>query len=148
MVKRVNFYRAAQLIVVLSSFMTLNNVNAKEFIAPETIPNTVKVDAEGVIEAVNSDPRLVLIDARIAIDREQGFIQDSISLPDVTINCDMLAKAVPDKTQPTLFYCNGPRCGRSIKAIHVAQSCGYTNIYWFRGGFEEWKAKGYPFVKE
>ena len=146
MAKKNICYRAVWVLVVLSSFMTLGNAN--EFIAPENLPNTVKLDAEGVIEAVNSNPRLVIIDTRIAADRAQGFIQGSISLPDVTTNCDTLAKAVPDKTQPSLFYCNGPRCGRSIKVVNIALSCGYSNIYWFRGGFEEWKAKGYPFVKE
>ena len=40
------------------------------------------------------------------------------------------------------------KCGRSAKAIVIALQCGYSNIYWFRGGFEEWLSKGYPYLQE
>jgi rhodanese-related sulfurtransferase len=26
----------------------------------------------------------------------------------------------------------------------AAVKAGYTRVYWFRGGFPEWSAKGYP----
>lgn len=124
------------------------NVRAVEVISPEVIPGVTRLDAEGVINIVEKTPDLVVIDARITIDRRQGFIEGSHSLPDIDTNCNNLDKIIPGKMQPVLFYCNGVKCGRSVKSINIAQSCGYKNIYWFRGGFEEWKAKGYPFVTE
>lgn len=116
--------------------------------APDTIPGTTKVDAEGVIETLENVPDLVIIDSRIAMDRKQGYIEGSISLPDAETDCDSLAVLLDSLTSPILFYCNGPKCGRSVKAIHKAQQCGYSRIYWFRGGFEEWTSKDYPFLKE
>lgn len=121
---------------------------AAEVISPESLTGTTRVDAEGVINIVNNITDLVVVDARITSDRKQGYIEGSVSLPDLDTTCATLAKIVPRKSTPTLFYCNGVKCGRSVKSIQVAQSCGYEKIYWFRGGFEEWKSKGYPFVTE
>ena len=116
--------------------------------APETIKGTTRVDAEGLIATVEKIPDLTIIDSRIPGDRKQGFIEGSLSLPDVDTTCDTLAKVISAKNAPTLFYCNGVKCGRSVNAIGVALKCGYNNIYWFRGGFEEWLAKGYPYLQE
>ncbi len=123
-------------------------VHAAEIVSPEAIAGTLRVDAEGVINIVEKIPDLVIIDARISVDRKQGFIEGSRSLPDIDTTCSSLEKLIPRKTRPVLFYCNGVKCGRSVKSINIAQACGYEKIYWFRGGFEEWKAKGYPFVTE
>ncbi len=112
--------------------------------APLFIENTTKVDAESLIDLAQVLPKLVLIDSRIADDRQEGYIEGSISLPDVVTNCERLAKLITQFDFPVLFYCNGIKCGRSAKAIKIAQSCGYNNIYWFRGGLQEWNEKGYP----
>jgi len=102
----------------------------------------------GLISLVEKIADLTLVDSRIPGDRKQGFIEGSLSLPDVETTCDSLAKVISAKNAPTLFYCNGVKCGRSVNAIKVALKCGYNNIYWFRGGFEEWLAKGYPYLQE
>jgi len=102
-------------------------------IAPDEIPGIAKVDAEGLLD-------LVMIDARLRQDRQQSYIEGSISLPDVKTTCASLAKYAPRKSSPVLFYCNGPKCGRSAHSCRKALACGYTHVYWFRGGFEEgWK---------
>lgn len=123
-------------------------VQAGEIVSPESIPGTTRVDAEGVINIVNSIPELLIIDARITADRKQGFIEGSVSLPDIETTCASLTRIAPRKSQPVLFFCNGVKCGRSVKSIAVAKECGYEKIYWFRGGFEEWKSKGYPYITE
>lgn len=116
--------------------------------SPESIEGTVKVTAEEFIGLVDKIPNLVVIDSRIPGDRKQGFVEGSLSLPDVDTTCESLSKVISKKDAPSLFYCNGVKCGRSAKAIKIALSCGYTNIYWFRGGFEEWLEKGYPYLQE
>ena len=130
------------LLLVISS---VNAAQKKD--APETIQGTTKVFAEDILDLVEKIPDLLMIDARIPSDRKQGFIEGSISLPDIDTNCKSLAKIVPKKNFPALFYCNGVKCGRSVNASRIALKCGYTNIYWFRGGYAEWKEKGFPTVK-
>ncbi len=116
--------------------------------SPEAIPGTTKVDAEGVIDLVTRVSNLVMVDARITADRKQGYIEGSVSLPDIDTDCDSLSRVIPEKSAPVLFYCNGVKCGRSVKSVRVALQCGYNNIYWYRGGFEDWQNKGYPYIKD
>lgn len=115
---------------------------------PEQIPGAQRVDAETVIEVAGKLKNLVIVDSRIPDDRKIGYIEHSISLPDAKTNCKSLAKIIPSKNTPVLFYCNGVKCGRSVVATKVALQCRYKKVYWFRGGFEEWKAKEYPYLHE
>jgi len=121
---------------------------AEEKLAPEQIPGVTRVTAEGLLEAAQRNPRLVIVDSRIAMDRRQGYIEGSISLPDVNTNCATLARVIPTKQHAALFYCNGVKCGRSVVALGIAKSCGYTQLYWYREGFEDWKQKRYPYLKQ
>ncbi|VAW76167.1 hypothetical protein MNBD_GAMMA13-39 [hydrothermal vent metagenome] len=115
---------------------------------PESIPGVKTVTAEQLIELAGSKPDLVVIDARMSGDLKNGFIEGSVNLPDIDTNCESLAGIISKKDVPSLFYCNGVKCGRSAKAVKVAHSCGYQNLYWFRGGFEEWSEKGYPYFRQ
>lgn len=139
-----------RIVIVFSALLSCwsMSITAAEVVSPDSIPGTTRVDAEGVINIVNTISDLILVDSRITADRKQGYIEGSISLPDIETTCAALGKIIPRKSSPTLFYCNGVKCGRSVKSIKVAQGCGYEKIFWFRGGFEEWKSKGYPFVTE
>lgn len=107
-------------------------------------PRIEVVSAEQLIELALAQPEMVIIDSRMPTDRQIGFIEESINLPDVDTTCASLAKLVPSTGTPVAFYCNGPKCNRSAVAGQVALACGYDNSYWFRGGFEEWVAKGFP----
>ena len=118
-----------------------------EIVSTETIDGTTIVDAEGLIETVTQIPDLILIDSRIIADHKEGFIEGSVSLPDIETDCDSLASVVPGLATPVLFYCNGIKCGRSARAAKIAIDCGYANIYWFRNGLEEWQAQEYPLVQ-
>jgi ABC-type phosphate/phosphonate transport system substrate-binding protein/rhodanese-related sulfurtransferase len=55
-----------------------------------------------------------------------------------------LAQIPQDKNAPVIFACNGAECWKSYKASVAAIKSGYKQVYWFRGGFPEWRAKGLP----
>jgi rhodanese-related sulfurtransferase len=122
-------------------------LSAGKTAVPASIPGVVTVSAEALIELAEREPKLVVIDSRVTSDRHHGYIQGSVSLPDADTACATLGDVVPSHDTPTLFYCNGVKCGRSVIAVKIAKGCGYRKLYWFRGGFEEWKQKGYPFLK-
>ena len=140
----------AKLMIALIVILTPTTIFAsdKKIVSPASIPGSTIVDAEGVINLVTTLADLNIIDARIKSDRKQGYIEGSVSLPDIDTDCDALAKIITAKSTPTLYYCNGVKCGRSAKSVKIALSCGYNNIYWFRGGFEEWQTKGFPVLTD
>lgn len=140
------------LYIVFISICFLSNWNtviaAEKKDAPLNIAGAKKVIAEDIFILIEDIPDLLIIDARIRSDRIQGYIEASISLPDVETDCDSLKKVISNKKSPVLFYCNGVKCGRSGNSSKIALKCGYKNIYWFRGGFEEWKLKKLPYLKK
>lgn len=145
---RTKFQNLKQYLVVVFSILifaltpTISNAGKVE--VPGNIEGTTKVNAEQLINLINEFPDLVVIDSRMG-DRHEGYIEGSISLPDIDTTCDSLAKNINSKSTPIAFYCNGVKCGRSVVAARTAIKCGYNKIYWFRGGFIEWKSNGYPY---
>ena len=123
------------------------NLNQSRIIVPEQITGAETLSAEDVIALAMEKPDLIIVDARIANDRKHGYLENSQSLPDIETSCNSLAAIIPSKNSPVMFYCNGIQCGRSVVSIKIARSCGYSTLYWFKGGFEEWKMKGYQYSK-
>ncbi|MEZ5894973.1 MAG: rhodanese-like domain-containing protein [Parvularculaceae bacterium] len=48
------------------------------------------------------------------------------------------------KDMPMIFYCLSTQCWMSYNAALRAINAGYTNVLWYRGGIEAWKAAGLP----
>ena len=119
----------------------------KEKIIPEKIDGVMTISADELASMLASDPNLHVFDARISKGRKKGYIEGSIHLSDINTNCESLAKIAPVKQDKVVFYCSSSKCGRSLNAVTIAQKCNYKNLYWFRGGFKEWKRKKYPYKK-
>ena len=94
-------------------------------------------------------------DVRIDKEYKEKHIKGALSLPyvekskkeigyDATQDEFKLAETVKDKDAQLIFACNGGECWKSYKASVWAQKLGYQSVYWFRGGFPEWKAKNLP----
>jgi len=138
--------RAGVFKVILLCLVSVG-VEASEIISPEHIDGVTKVGAEGVIELIDRIENIIIVDSRIPGDRHKGYIESSVSLPDTKTSCKTLSKVIPEKSRAALFYCNGIKCGRSAVAIKIAKECGYKELYWFRGGFEDWLKNGFPYIK-
>lgn len=136
------------LIIAASLIVLSSPLSASEIKSPRHIDGVTQVGAEGMIELIGRLANLVVIDSRIPGDRHKGYIESSISLPDTKTSCSTLSKIIASKNTPALFYCNGIKCGRSAIAIKIAKKCGYHELYWFRGGFEAWLEKGFPYIQK
>lgn len=71
------------------------------------------------------------IPGAVWIDFKNGFTEEALG-------------AAVAKDEKVVFYCSGERCPRSAKACTKALAWGYTDVYYFRGGYPEWKNAGYP----
>lgn len=113
--------------------------------APLEISGAKTVDAAAVIDLVQSSDALVIIDNRKEADYNAGHIQGAVRLVDTDMTApEVLAKVVPAKDTPVLFYCNGLKCGRAANATRHAVEWGYTNVHYYAKGMEEWRAEGLP----
>ncbi len=50
----------------------------------------------------------------------------------------------PDPTRPVVFYCASRDLWMSVNAALRAKKLGYTQVGWYRGGIDSWKAANLP----
>ena len=115
---------------------------------PQNLAVAITIDAENLIELYQSVPGIKIIDSRFQEDYVLGHIETSQNLPLAVTDCKSLSKLAKSTEQAMVFYCNGNAGDTSIEAIQIASGCGYKRLFWFRGGFVEWKDKDYPYVIE
>lgn len=88
---------------------------------------------------------LVLADALSSIEHKEKAIQGSINIPSSKVKGNPNLPA--DKNTLLVFYCLGPKCGKSKMAAKVAQTLGYSNIMIYDEGLPAWMQNGYPVTK-
>ena len=120
------------------------SAEAEKPTAPEQISGATNLSAEQVVDLILGTPGLVIIDARKQEEYSKGHIESAVSLLDTSMTEEALASVVSSKETAVLFYCNGERCMRSTNAANKALSWGYSKVYWFRGGWVEWREKQMP----
>ena len=120
---------------------------------PDTLAGVTVVSAEQARRLVEAGAPI--IDTRVGNEFADAHIKGAKNVPykeksakvaafDAKQDQFDLARLPADKAAPLVFYCNGPECWKSYKASKVAAAAGWTRVQWLRGGFPEWKAKGYP----
>ena len=136
------------LALVLSITFSTTLFAAEKPYAPESIEGATIVSAEEMIDMLLTTPDLIVIDSRKKTEFIKGHIEGAINILNTELTQEALALIVTDKSTPLLFYCNGVRCLRSTDSITRASGWGYTNIFWFRGGWKELTEKRLPLVTD
>lgn len=120
---------------------------------PTSLSAATVVDAFKVKSLLDSG--VPVIDVRVANEYAEAHIRGAKSIPykeksekatnfDSKLDTFDLTKLPGDKNAPLVFYCNGPECWKSYKSAVVTLKAGHKKVFWFRGGFPEWKSKGLP----
>ena len=128
--------------IIFASFVGFES-NAKEGAATPY----VVVDSEALqkLQAENDD--LVIIDSRGKSYFNNEVIAGSVQLSVGDTNEENLSKLVSSKDQKIVFYCSNVNCPASAKAAFKASSLGYTNLYKYPAGMDDWKSKNLPTAK-
>lgn len=96
-----------------------------------------------------------MVDTRVANEYAEGHIKGAINVPykeksakaadfDASADSFDVSKLPADKNAAIITQCNGAECWKSYKGAVAAMKAGYKKVYWFRGGYPEWKASGLP----
>lgn len=110
------------------------------------LPEGVEIGMQELVTILQgkSGPYL-LGDARPPARYAQGHIPSAQSTPVPDTTPEMFKALLPaDKGHLLVFYCGGPTCPFTGKAVEMARAAGYTNIKGFQQGMPGWKKAKLP----
>jgi rhodanese-related sulfurtransferase len=127
-------------------------VSTLGYFTPRVLAGVTIVSADEVAALMKKGA--VLYDTRSEEEYRDKHIQGAKWLPykeksakevdfDAGVDAFEAARVGASKDAPVIFACNGAECWKSYKSCIVAVKAGYKQVYWFRGGFPEWVARGY-----
>jgi ABC-type phosphate/phosphonate transport system substrate-binding protein/rhodanese-related sulfurtransferase len=128
-------------------------VSTLGYFTPRILDGVKIVSAEEVAELIKKG--VPVYDTRSEEEYRDKHIKGAKWLPyaeksakevgfDVAKDSFDVVRASESKDAPVIFACNGAECWKSYKSSVAAVKAGYKQVYWFRGGFPEWVARGYP----
>lgn len=110
--------------------------------SPETIEGATLVDTTQAKTLFEQE--VLFVDVRKDSDWEAGRVPGAVHLElKKVFSNDTLSEEI-DKKEAVVIYCNGVKCLRSSKAVKLALSWGYSNVYYYRNGFPDWTSVGLP----
>lgn len=145
--------------------LTLATASKADFKGVASMLNTTPTSLPGakVITAVEARDLMAkgvpIYDVRSDEAYKNGYVPGSILVPydeasakevdfDPADDKFSLNRLPKDKNAPLIMFCDGSICWKSYKSAVMAIKAGWKNIYWFRGGFPEWKEAGFAIAKK
>ena len=114
----------------LTGGRTVSTVELKQML--EQDPKPIVIDALGRPEMIES-----AVGMGSGIGEQRMFGKDRTSFPKAL---ERLTGG--DKGRALVFYCLSSSCWHSYNASLRAIEEGYTNVVWYRGGLDAWRASG------
>ena len=121
---------------------------------PTQPPAGVKLIEAAEVQALQAKGA-TLVDTRASAEYAEMTIKGAISVP---YNPEKSAKEIgfdpkddkfelgklPNKDAHTVLFCNSGTCWKSYKGAVTLAKAGYKNVYWYRNGMPDWKARKLP----
>ena len=139
---------------LLSAVLALFSIAALAQETPTQAPAGVKLIEAAEVQSLQAKGA-TLVDTRVAAEYGEATIKGAVSVP---YNPEKSAKAVgydpkddkfdlaklPNKDAHIVVFCNSGTCWKSYKAAVWLAKAGYKNVYWYRNGMPDWKARKLP----
>jgi len=139
--------------------LALSTATRADFKSVASMLNTTPTSLPGakIISAAEAQALIAkgtpVYDVRVKEEYETAHVPGAISVPynegsakevgfDPADDQFALNRLPKDKNAPFMMYCDGTICWKSYKSATMAIQAGWKNVYWFRGGFPEWKEAG------
>lgn len=133
------------LMFVVSLFVASNTVLANpplEMVSSQAGQNRFPqvATAEQLLQLADADEDMVIFDTRSKADFNQARISWAISIKPAQLDAALLQKHVASKKTTLVFYGDADSKTAANAAVAASQA-GYQNVYWLKGGWDEWQRK-------
>lgn len=122
-------------LLISASYADINKIGTAS-----GITGVKQINAEEVIKLADYDEDMVTFDSRTTAQREQGSLTWSEVFTVKSLTPKLLSDKVSEISTIIIFYgeANSQVAAQGAK---FAVEKGYKNVYWFKGGWDEWKQK-------
>lgn len=106
------------------------------------------IDRNELQAALKSNKDMVLIEVLGEDEYKKFHLPYSVNIP---MNKDFEANvtaAVPDNDKQVVVYCKNKACDASVKAAKRIELLGYSDVYDYETGKDDWKAAGLPIASD
>lgn len=100
------------------------------------------IDRKELVEKIERGDDFVLVDALSPQHYERSHLPGAVNLPLEFI--DEAEKMVPDKNSELVVYCMNVDCGTSAEEARELEEMGYTNVFHYPGGKQDWLNANLP----
>ena len=116
---------------------------SRDEVVAEALSRIAEVDVHTLKQRLDAGEPCIVVDVREREEWAQGHIPGAHFIPRGFLELQ-IEDLVSDRDAPIVVYCAGGV--RSALAALALRQMGYTRVESLAGGFEGWKAAGYPFV--
>lgn len=103
----------------------------------------LEISREELRRRLDSGENLVIVEALPALYYEDAHLPGALNLPHDQV--DELAPALlPDENQAVVVYCSNRPCQNSLIAARRLVELGYTRVYDYADGKQDWIEAGLP----
>ena len=102
------------------------------------------IDKEKLKKLQREEDQLVLIEVLNPDEYKKFHISGAVNVPMDEEFEARVQQAVPEKDIPVVVYCQNTQCPVSEEAARKLDSLGYSQVYDYAGGKEDWQEAGEP----
>jgi rhodanese-related sulfurtransferase len=110
---------------------------------------TTQHDPRTLVRSISRDElaarlgEITPVEALSPTDFAQGHLPGAVNLPARQVD-DLAPRQLPGKDAPLAVYCTNAACRNSSYVAHRLAGLGYTNVYHYAGGKQDWHQAGLP----
>jgi rhodanese-related sulfurtransferase len=106
-----------------------------------------RIAREDLREALDNGAKLTLVEALPEKYWRDGHLPGAIQIDHTEIE-GKAGELLPDKGTKIVVYCANTECQNSTKAARTLEALGYTDVYEYVEGKQDWVEAGLPLEKE
>jgi rhodanese-related sulfurtransferase len=91
--------------------------------------------------------KAVFIDARDKWEFSEGHIKGALNVPEYIFEKSKSSLEKLPRSKPAVVYCGGDDCDMSIRLAEKMKEMGFSAIYIFKAGWDEWNRQNLPSEK-
>lgn len=99
------------------------------------------ITREEIIAAISAGEPLYILEALPSRYFDQGHLPGALNMPHDQVE-QLAAQLLPDKSAKVIVYCASLACRNSGIACQALQKLGYSNVFEYEGGKEDWVSAG------